>query len=102
MGMLQPIRRVFTGHDANGRSIIVSDGPTPHQYEMPSWPGSGVTSPWATSSAPASNGDEQLAREVTAFPNPGSGGVAFMTMEPPPLSELDKMPPEQRAEATRP
>src|SRR3954452_5424980 len=26
-------RRIVTGHDADGRSVVVSDGPTPRTYE---------------------------------------------------------------------
>lgn len=94
-----PIRRVVTGLDSNGRSIIVSDGPA-QQVEMPFWPSSGVTTPWSTSSAPASNLDDELDKELKAFPDAGSGGIAFMIMQIPPMSDLDKMTPEQRAAAT--
>lgn len=97
--MLQPIRRVVTGHDAQGRSIVVSDGPA-QQVEMPFWPGCGVTSPWSTSSAPASNSDDELDKPIKAFPDAGSGGVAFMIMHIAPMSDLEKMTPEQRAAAT--
>ena len=38
--MPNPVRRVVTGHDAQGRSIVVSDGPAPSRSRQPS--GSGV------------------------------------------------------------
>lgn len=97
--MLLPIRRVVTGLDSNGRSIIVSDGPA-QQVEMPFWPGSGVTTPWSTSGAPASNLDDELGKELKSFPDAGSGGVSLMIMQIPPMSDLEKMTPEQRAAAT--
>jgi len=100
--MLLPIRRVVTGLNAEGRSIVVSDGVAPHEYEMPSWPGNGVTNTWSTTEAPSSNGDEELAKEITAFPPQGTGGVSFMIMQIKPLSELAKMSPEQRAACTQP
>jgi quercetin dioxygenase-like cupin family protein len=32
--MTQPTRRVVTGHDANGRSVVLSDGPPPQHHPM--------------------------------------------------------------------
>ena len=32
--MAQPIRRVVTGHDPSGKSIVVSDGPPPQHHPM--------------------------------------------------------------------
>ena len=37
--MTRPMRRVVTGHDAHGKSIIVMDGPSPHVLELPGMPG---------------------------------------------------------------
>ena len=42
--MLQDFRRIVTGHDAEGRSIIVSDGPPAPIAEY-----------WVTDGAPADN-----------------------------------------------
>lgn len=101
--MLQPIRRVVTGHDADGRSIIVSDVNVDNSNsELPFWPGTGTTSVWTTPSAPASNLDEDLPAEITGFAPTGGGGVGFMVMELRPESELADMPPDQHALATTP
>lgn len=32
--MAAPVRRVVTGHDVRGRSIVLSDGPPPQHHEM--------------------------------------------------------------------
>ncbi len=32
--MARPIRRVVTGHDASGKSIVLSDGPPPQAHPM--------------------------------------------------------------------
>ena len=32
--MLREVRRVVTGHDAQGRSIIAQDGPTPRSIDV--------------------------------------------------------------------
>jgi hypothetical protein len=100
--MIKPIRRVVTGHDAAGRSIIVSDGPARDEFAVPTWPGRGVTNFWATNSAPASNGDEVLDGAATLFPPMGSGGVSLMIMQIPPEAEADNLPPQDREIATMP
>src|ERR1044071_6342816 len=52
--MPRPLRRVVTGHGANGRSIFVSDGPAPAVFDR--GPGAtAVTELWETSATPASN-----------------------------------------------
>lgn len=99
--MLKPIRRVVTGHNAEGRSIIVSDKVVESAFEVPVWPGRGVTAVWTSNEAPASNRDEDMG-EASGFPLPGSGGVSFMIMQIPPESELEKMSPEDRAIASVP
>ena len=32
--MQEPARRVVTGHDANGKSVVLSDGPAPQHHSM--------------------------------------------------------------------
>jgi hypothetical protein len=32
--MREPVRRVVTGHDKNGKSVVVSDGPPPQHHPM--------------------------------------------------------------------
>lgn len=43
-----PVRRIVTGHDNEGRAIILSDGPAPSHFESPAIPGFGATVPWLT------------------------------------------------------
>lgn len=101
--MLHKIRRVVTGHDSEGRSIIVSDEQANNsEAELPFWPGTGSTGIWTTTSAPASNRDEDMPEQISGFAPEGSGGVGFMIMEIQPESQLESMPPEQRELATTP
>lgn len=44
-------RRIVTGHDADGRSVVASDTPVPNSYEVSG--GSVFHEVWATSGAPA-------------------------------------------------
>ena len=53
--MIKPIRRIVTGHNAQGRSIIVSDGPSPHVLTLPGRTDFALTDLWVTDRAPASN-----------------------------------------------
>jgi quercetin dioxygenase-like cupin family protein len=54
MAMLPPpIRRVLTEDDAEGRSFIAEDGPTPAVRVVPERPGYRVTNLWRTDAAPA-------------------------------------------------
>ena len=52
--MAGTIRRVVTGHDENGRAIVVSDGPAPFVHHNPLLPGWQSTDIWRTDGAPAS------------------------------------------------
>lgn len=53
--MVEKIRRVVTGHDANGKSIFVEDGIVNSVKEMESMPGLALTDLWVTDSSPANN-----------------------------------------------
>ncbi|MDF1855059.1 cupin domain-containing protein [Pseudooceanicola sp.] len=50
---LPPLRRVLTGHDANGQSVIVSDAPSPSPLTVPTRPGYMVANVWRTGAAPS-------------------------------------------------
>ena len=100
--MLIPFRRVVTGHDADGNSTIVSDETISSAFEVPVWPGRGVTAVWTANEGPVSNRDEDVVLPPTGFPKPGTGGVSYMIMQIPPERELDDMSPEDRAIATIP
>jgi quercetin dioxygenase-like cupin family protein len=97
--MFYAVRRIVTGHDADGRSIIVSD------ETADSWDtgfGRSPTSVWTTLKAPAGNRDDDIPPEVTGFAPAGSAGVGLMVMQIPPESNLDSLSPEERAKATVP
>jgi len=102
--MLKPIRRVVTGHNERGRSVIIFDGETPTLLTGPDWPTRGVTMIWADDRMPASNKGNALAEdhmELGAIPS-GPTGASFMIMHLPPESELDAMTPETQARVTIP
>jgi mannose-6-phosphate isomerase-like protein (cupin superfamily) len=82
--MLKPIRRIVTGHDAQGQSIIASDAPSPHTLAMVESPAFGLTDLWVTSDAPADNAGsaDPAARAIVLEPPPR--GSIFRVVEFPP------------------
>jgi hypothetical protein len=91
--VLKPIRRVVTGHNAQGRSVIVSDGPSPHVMTIPGNPSFGMTNLWITDRTPADNSG---ARDAAARPivlEPPASGSIFRVVEFPPdrtLANFDR------------
>ena len=82
--MIKPIRRVVTGHDARGRSVIVSDGPSPHVLTIPGRPDFGLTNLWVTDRAPASNAGSADAAARPVVLEPPKSGAIFRIVEFPP------------------
>ncbi len=91
--MLRPIRRVVTGHDANGKAVVLFDGPAPNIVTSAHRPG-GRTNIWRTDSAPANYGGDvdEAAADVAFTLEPPSHGVNFR------ISEYPPEPPEATAE----
>ena len=86
--MLKPIRRVITGHDAQGRSIIASDGASPNTIAISDSPAFGMTDLWVTHDAPADNaaaGDPAARKSVL---EPPARGTIFRVVEFPPDAQI--------------
>ena len=82
--MLRPIRRVVTGHDARGKSIIVSDGPSPHVLTIPGRDDFGLTNLWITDETPASNaGSADAAARPVVLEPPARGSILRVVEFPP-------------------
>jgi len=86
--MLKPVRRVVTGHDAQGRSIIASDGPSPNTVAVVDAPAFGLTDLWVTHDAPADNAasGDPAARKIVLEPPPR--GTIFRVVEFPPDAQV--------------
>ncbi len=82
--MLKPVRRIVTGHDEAGRSIIVSDQTSPHVLENPVRPGRGLTDLWRTDQTPATNagGDDAAAWPVILNPPEAGSVFRFFQLNP--------------------
>ena len=86
--MLKPIRRVVTGHNAQGKSVIVTDGPSPHVMTIPNVPTFGMTNLWVTDATPADNAGSRDGAARPVVLEPPAGGTIFRVVEFPPDSTL--------------
>ena len=85
--MVWKIRRVLTGHDSDGKSIIMTDGIAPNVLEMESMPGLALTDLWETNGAPASNEGNADAAERKVHLEPPKNGTILRIVEFPPDSQ---------------
>src|SRR5262245_15413908 len=80
---IQPIRRVVTGHDAQGHAVVVTDGPAARVLHRPSRPGVALTDLWATSGGPAARADgDPVDRPVVLHPPPGGTVFRIIQFDP--------------------
>jgi hypothetical protein len=81
--MSKAIRRVVTGHNAKGQSVLISDGAAPYTYTR--GPGNTfITELWETRTSPADNsGNEDPTNHPYRLQPPGGGSV-FRVIEYPP------------------
>jgi len=85
--MIWRVRRVLTGHDAEGKSTIIADGQAPNVKEMASMPGLALTDLWETSGAPANNDGHSDAAARPVRLEPPKNGTLFRIVEFPPDSQ---------------
>ena len=88
--MIWRVRRVLTGHDADGRSTFIADGIAPNTKEMPSFPGLALTDLWETKGAPASNTGDADAADRPIRLEPPKNGTILRIVEFPPDSTRPK------------
>ena len=82
--MIWRVRRVLTGHDAEGKSTFIADGEAPNVKEMASMPGLALTDLWETGAAPASNeGDKDAAARTVRLEPPKNGTILRIVEFPP-------------------
>jgi mannose-6-phosphate isomerase-like protein (cupin superfamily) len=82
--MIWRVRRVLTGHDADGKSTFIADREAPNVKEMASMPGLALTDLWETTGAPASNdGDKDAAARPVRLEPPKNGTLLRIVEFPP-------------------
>ena len=97
------IRRVVTGHDSNGKAIVLSDGPVPTVHSNPIRPGQLSFEVWKTHAMPvpiAATEPEPAAGPRSLQPPP-HGTVFRISVVPPESEETRKLTPEQANELFR-
>lgn len=88
---IRPVRRIVTGHNAEGRSIILSDGPSPHSMALAGVSDFGVTDIWKTDQTPANNdGDRDPCSAQISLAPPPSGSVFRVVQFPPDKEYIGK------------
>jgi hypothetical protein len=83
----KPVRRIVTGHNAEGRSVFRMDGPAPDVYPAPASAAMTISLLWRTTTSPASNdGREDMAPAGLRVPTAPQqrGGTVFRIADLPP------------------
>lgn len=81
---VRAVRRVITGHNAEGRSIVVLDGPSPHVESILGIATLASTELWATKTAPARNMGPRDPVSLPLVIAPPPLGSVFRVVEFPP------------------
>ena len=92
---MKPIRRIVTGEDANGRSRIVEDGPSPAVRLVAESPGFRNTNIWATHGSPTPIGAPDRIKDHQGVTPPSMGTVVRIIDIPPEIAD-----PEERKRQT--
>jgi mannose-6-phosphate isomerase-like protein (cupin superfamily) len=84
--MGQKIRRIVTGHNDQGKAVLLFNDLAPNANEIKGWPGLCVTEIWTTDETPADNlgKADRGARPMRHDPTPS--GTIFRVVEIPPES----------------
>jgi mannose-6-phosphate isomerase-like protein (cupin superfamily) len=86
---LPPIHRVVTGHDAEGKAVVASNGPLPTVIEIAAIPGTVFHEVWSTTNAPATvdNGPDPSLGALRLPPPKHGTRIRFVDI-PPDTSEF--------------
>lgn len=86
------VRRVITGHDKNGKAIIVSDGEATNIVRPENRPGVAIHNLWLIDSSPAKvYGAEDTTTETIGLLPPENGSVFRIIDFPPEQGWIDKI-----------
>jgi hypothetical protein len=84
--MKREIRRIVTGHDAEGKAIVTIDGPAPN-VKVREVGGMVSTLLWVLDSAPAKHSNDQDLGNVSVGTAPPPQGAVFRIVDFPPVTE---------------
>lgn len=97
---LRPVRRVVTGHDADGQAIIAADGRLPTVVELLAIPGTIFHEVWSTQGSPAriDNGPDPSTGPIQ-LPPPRHGTLIRFVDIPPDTENLLRQGTEKMKDA---
>lgn len=78
---VRKVRRIITGVDRKGRSVIMEDGSSPHVMALQGIPTFGVTDVWRTGSAPADTYQDTDMCSLPVQLAPPARGTVFRVVE---------------------
>jgi mannose-6-phosphate isomerase-like protein (cupin superfamily) len=80
----RPVRRVVTGHDADGKATIAADGPLPTVVELAAIPGTIFHEVWSTGGTPAkiNNGPDPSIGPIKLPPPRHGTRIRFVDIPP--------------------
>jgi mannose-6-phosphate isomerase-like protein (cupin superfamily) len=84
---LPALRRIVTGHDAEGKAVVTMDGPNPHEIVRE---GSGIAARlvWVSDRTPANAAaDDDRAATIKVGLSPPKGGSVLRVVDFPPVRE---------------
>jgi cupin domain len=93
---LPAVRRIVTGHDAEGRSCIVSDGSSASVRTVAERPGYRVTNLWRTSPSPSIDEPDAIA-DHQGLPPPANGTLIRVVDYPPETADAAERKRQQAA-----
>jgi len=89
---VKPIRRVVTGHDKNGKAVVIMDAAATQILQRPSRAGVALTNLWQTNSMPASYAGSEDPLKGPLVLHPPKHGTIFRIVQ---------FDPEDRAEIAK-
>ncbi len=92
------MRRIVTGHNAAGRSVIVADGPTPNTFGPPGDPY--LINFWATACAPARLSDPADPADGEIALHSTNGGATFRFFRVPPETSFSHLSDAERRQGS--
>ena len=86
---MAPMRRIVTGHNTEGKAIIVSEGTPPTTMEFKAIPGTVFYEIWNTNASPApiDNAPDPTLRPVQLHPTPNGSIIRFVDIPPDSVQE---------------
>ncbi|MDB5454250.1 MAG: Cupin 2 conserved barrel domain protein [Caulobacteraceae bacterium] len=90
MSGLTPVRRIVTGHDGAGRSVVIEDAPATNLVRNPVRADRGLINLWATG-AQAGCGDPDPMAGAPHGLNPPPGGTVFRFFQIPPGGDPEEV-----------